>query len=319
MLKPEFNPLFYSFLTYGFKSADKPDAVSISIVGTINVSSEVKQYRNILKDRIKVYSEKASSSIKDVKANLKYKNETVTKEISSISSTHRTLMLSYKSKIRTCKTKAEITSLEAKLKLDFSKLTERIKLIEKADKNKGKLIQALEKNTNKIQKHYEELYENNNIDHNKVEKKHLDMLLNAYLLRIFTKNARVIEKLGAEKVNTLVLTLQDGEYVNGPIVDDFEYASAQIEKAIRRWEQDKPRDVYKNSNWDTKYENRVYGSMARLAVKKLFGKTDAKRRYSRTPISDTLSEVSEELGIKLSLSTMEGLIPPLSGLGKRNR
>lgn len=330
MIIPPFKPFMYTQAIYKF-TGKGPDSSHASVtssasVDTASVSPDVAHEKIKLQDSLRDYSNAIVDSTKHLKEKLKYKNEQVSREIREVSKLLRQQVSSYKNEINRCKTKDAAEKLKQKMRQKFLQLNEKVKSIEKADANKKKLINALEKQVGEVRSLYKQQYKEKLIDNENIEEKHFDMLLDAYLMRIYLKNAEAIKKMGSEGVNVFALTLQDGKYVDGPIVDDINNARSYIDKAIGLWEQDKPRSVYKNKEWDTEYEDTIHGAPARVASRNLLKPTEKQERkiqnrneQGTTPLMGTMKTLinitSDELKAQYA-QTIEGMLPPLPDWGE---
>ncbi len=329
MIKPVFKSFMYTRLVYKFtgKGPDSSsgDSLAPSVsVDTASVAPDVAREKTTLLDSLSTYSNAIIDSTKRLKDKLQYKNKQVSREISEVTSTLRKHVLNYKNEINNCKTKDAVKKVKQAMRQKFLQLNEQVKTIEKADANKKKLLNALKKQVGEVRSLYIEQYKEKLIDNENIKEKHLDMLLDAYLMRIYLKNAEVIKKMDSENINLLALTLQDGKYVNGPIVEDIKGAHGFIDKAISLWEQEKPRSVYKNKEWDTEYEDTAYGAPARVKFRKLFKPTKQQqlawqRSQSKTPFIDIINSginaASDELKAEYA-KTIEGMLPPLPDWGE---
>ncbi|MBD3156854.1 hypothetical protein GF369_03425, partial [Candidatus Peregrinibacteria bacterium] len=344
MIKPVFKLFMYKQLVYKFtgkgpgSSSGAPLTASAS-VDTASVAPDVAREKTKLLDSLSTYSDAIIDSTKRLKDKLQYKNKQVSREISEVASTLRKHVLNYKNEINNCKTKYAVKKVKQAMRQKFLQLNEQVKTIEKADANKKKLLNALERQVGEVRSWYIRLYKKKFIDNENITEKHFDMLLDAYLMRIYLKNAEAIKKMGSEGVNVFALTLQDGAYIRGPIVEDIKGARGFIDKAISLWEQDKPRSVYKNKEWDTEYEDTAYGAPARVAARKLFKPTKA---FKSSPpgvgpfeglakntslaiapdklelgdiVNSVINTASDELKAEYA-KTIEGMLPPLPDWGE---
>jgi hypothetical protein len=152
--------------------------------------------------------------------------------------------------IRDCKTK-DIQKVQKGAMEELRRIAKEAREIVRLMEDRKKMVESLSKHSQEVKKEYLSklpTYKN-------IEKKHLIMLLDSYLMRWENVNLKAIKNVGSKTIKLLRahFDFDKSRFVRGRIYDDLQTIKKQIDKAIDYWKNDLPRKVYKNSDWDTNY------------------------------------------------------------------
>ncbi|MBN1494960.1 hypothetical protein JW911_04465 [Candidatus Peregrinibacteria bacterium] len=149
--------------------------------------------------------------------------------------------------IRTYNTPQEITALISKTNNRFKEIQKNAKELVELREVRNAMLKSLKKHSEDIKKEFlNKSYGEN------VEKKHLEMVLNAYLLRWQRVNEKALKNIPFKNIKLLKLHFdqQNGLFVKGKLVEELKDIKEQIGEVIIKWQADLARQVYKNSDWD---------------------------------------------------------------------
>lgn len=324
MLKPNFNPLFYGKFIHGLNSKEKHSNSSFDTTITGGTGVEVKigdETLNLPKENatesMKGKNQAIQDKIKGLQDSLKFKNPSIAKRLNALKTTSRQSRAAAIKAINVAPDAKTIKALKSSYGLRLRSIMEQVNQIEIADKNRGKLINALHKNVSSVRDEYQTAYKKGEINNDEVEKVHLNMLLDSYLLRVFYKNMAVMRKMPSSKVNVLALTVKDGKFIEGPIVDDVSAVRKGIDEAIKRWEDDDPRKVYKDSDWDFGHVSPIGGGRLKWGSNDLW--SDWKKIGNKTLDGGAFSQIrqfTELRDLAEAVKNIDKFLPPLPDWGR---
>ena len=320
MLQPNFNLFFYGkyVLLAGLESYESNsdsgsgtvavDGVGIEVkVGNESLDAKKRTAVDFLNSRNQVVQDK----VKGLEDSLNFKNSAILKRLNKLKSNSRLMIAFARRKINIALNEKAIKSLKSTYALRLRNIMEQVHQIEIADGNRGKLIDALHKNVSSVRKEYLTAYQQGYIRHDNVERGHLEALLDAYLLRVLYRNLAVMKKMSSGRVNALITTVKEGRFIEGPIVDDINAVQKKINLAIKRWEDNEPRTVYQDSDWDFGHVNPLFGD-ERLSIGDVLWKNWRKLGRKNLDFIDSI----QLSGLKAVLTNVDEFLPPLPDWGR---
>jgi hypothetical protein len=265
MLKPNFNPMFYTFFTYNvYKPGRRGPKTSMKPLD-LNTSSSEKQGNvdmvNERKEKKKSLETKASSYKKELIAlvNSKLKdNDTDAKNLGKrVISQVDSLVTKYSTKINAAKDAKALLRLESLFKAEIKFVDERIKYTIEGLEKREKMKEAFLKHQNEV---YEWAWDEHENVGSKLRDKgdwnNLKLVTVAYLHQWKKVYGKSLDKASPDNLHVLYDQNFDstkGMFKSGPLMDDLDGIKNNIKEVLKRWLNDEERTVYKDEDWGDDY------------------------------------------------------------------
>ncbi|MFC1810803.1 hypothetical protein ACFLZH_04855, partial [Patescibacteria group bacterium] len=246
---PNFNPMFYSRLVYKIYLGGSGPAPKLKLTPAEE------------KAQIKIkFTRKTKAAALAIKKIQSYRGKSDPR-LTGAAKAARQLSIAF-NKATKGRSLAKVKEIERQYLVKLKKGVDKIKETIEAEKMRDKLLTALKLHVADVRDEFNKEYKTYNKTQKKyVERYHLNMLLNAYLLRWEKVNIDAIKHVNPKLILLTVEDLgPDGKFKKGKMLESLKKAKAGIRKAVDLWltgDKAKWRLVYKDRNWDTKYEKKA--------------------------------------------------------------
>lgn len=266
MIKPNFNPLFYSKYIFGLTKTAGSSAKEATSVGSVEnnyfgdkakAKLAYKKYMSNQKDAItKLFKEKGvEPSLFGSKVNQRAFKEFlgISAEMGNGYEQFRRFLNSPKVKNAKPEERKKLiqTKVEAMKKV-FAGYRERVKEFHSIEKKRADMLKALDKQKTQLKSYFQRFFKSEltKEQQKKVVWSDLSKLIDAYMDRWVKENDAAINQLSGKQVKLLYGDLGGGVFARGILKKDVEEIKGQIHVIITDyWLEGREREVYKSPNW----------------------------------------------------------------------